>query len=283
MGKTVLFVGGTGLLGEPPARALNEAGFNVRILTRNVDKAREKFDDSFDIIFGDVEDSLALEKALEDCWGVHISLPEKMEPQGVHQVVESAVNQGIQRITYTGGALLVEENAVFPLTKNKLACVEAIKKSGIPYTIFCPAFINETLEMMVQGERAGIIGTKLPPTHMIAAADYGRLVALGYQSEEAVNRKLFMFGPEEVDLFSALKKYCAALHPEVKKVSAMPVPLAKLFATVSRNKDFKLAADVFGFFQKVGDCGDPEESNRILGKPATTFDEWLAEKTRSQS
>jgi uncharacterized protein YbjT (DUF2867 family) len=68
MDKTVLFVGGTGLLGAPPARALKEAGFNVRILTRNVDNAKQKFGDAFEIVFGDVEDSLALDKALEGCW-----------------------------------------------------------------------------------------------------------------------------------------------------------------------------------------------------------------------
>ncbi|MFQ5825045.1 MAG: NmrA family NAD(P)-binding protein [bacterium] len=48
MKKTVLVLGGTGKMGVPVARHLQKDGFPVRIMTRNEEKARKLFDESFE-------------------------------------------------------------------------------------------------------------------------------------------------------------------------------------------------------------------------------------------
>jgi len=53
MQKTIAVVGGTGMLGRPVARCLKEAGFQVRIITRDAAKTRTLFDDSFEMVTGD--------------------------------------------------------------------------------------------------------------------------------------------------------------------------------------------------------------------------------------
>ena len=280
MERTILVIGGTGkYLGLPVSRNLKASGFQVRIMTRRLGKARESFDESYDIVAGDVLDTLSLKRAMEGCYGVHINLSDDVNLQGVKNIVPIAVDQGIQRISYTEGIMAVEDNISHSSIKLTLDAEKIIRDSGIPFIIFCPSFIMETLEWSIEGKRAGLLGKNLPPAHMIAGDDYGRMVAAGYKTDDAVNKKLFIYGPEAVPLLDALKKYCAALHPEVTKVSTMPFWMANFMAAVMRKKELKSASEAFSLYQKVGECGDREEANRILGAPKTTFDEWLKEKS----
>jgi uncharacterized protein YbjT (DUF2867 family) len=57
MKKIILVIGGTGLLGQPVARHLLEAGFQVRVVTRDQEKAQRVFDGSFEILAGDPTDA----------------------------------------------------------------------------------------------------------------------------------------------------------------------------------------------------------------------------------
>lgn len=50
----ILILGGTGLLGAPVARRLQADGFEVRLLARDREKARAMFDESFEIVAGDL-------------------------------------------------------------------------------------------------------------------------------------------------------------------------------------------------------------------------------------
>ena len=56
----ILILGGTGLLGTPVARRLQADGFAVRLLARDPDKARAMFDETFEVVTGDVTDWLSL-------------------------------------------------------------------------------------------------------------------------------------------------------------------------------------------------------------------------------
>jgi len=282
MSRTILVIGGTcKYLGEPVSRNLKAAGFQVRILTRQREKAGKRFDESFGIVAGDVLDKLSLKKAMEGCFGVHINLSDDVDLQGVENIIPIAVRSGVQRITYTEGIMAVEDNANFPPIKKTLDAEKIIRDSGIPFIVFCPSLVMETLEWSIEGKRAGLLGKNLPPAHMISGNDFGKMVAAGFRSEDAVNKKFFIYGPEAVPLLDALKEYCAALHPEVKKVSAIPFWMANFMAALMRNKELKSASQTFAFYKKVGECGDREEADRILGAPTTLFKDWLLKQVQT--
>ncbi len=99
MSKRILVIGGTGMLGQPVARCLKEAGFDVRIFSRDRQKADKIFDSSFEVVTGDLLDSACLELALEGCDGVHISLPTENEQQVAEMVAGMASRHGVQRIS----------------------------------------------------------------------------------------------------------------------------------------------------------------------------------------
>jgi hypothetical protein len=72
-----------------------------------------------------------------------------------------------------------------------------------------------------------------------------------------------------------LEKYCRQRYPEVKKVSTMPTGMIRMIASLTGNKELKEAASLFAYFNKTPEMGDPQEANNILGKPETTFEQWV--------
>ncbi|MBV7339164.1 NAD(P)H-binding protein [Chloroflexi bacterium TSY] len=279
MQQPILVTGATGRYGEPVARHLKEKGFQVRVMSRSEASARKRFDESYEVATGDVTDLNSLEKAISGCDGVHISVSGEAEQIGTENVVKVATEQGLQRITYVSGTATFEENARFPVLKKKLLAEKAIRESGIPYTILAPAFAMEVLPMHIQGSKAYVFGKQPHPFHWLAADDLGRMVATVYGTDETMNKRLFIYGPENLSIHEALLRYCAVLHPEIRKTSTMPFWLANIIAKLTRNQVMATAVEVYTFYEKVGgDGGDPTEAKRLLGEPKITIEKWLERK-----
>jgi len=278
MEKRVLVLGGTGMLGEPVARNLKQDGFQVRIMTRNLEKALKLFDDSFEKVTGDVSDASDIEKALNGCYGVHINLQPSIELSAAENILKVASRVGLQRITYISGATTFIENPKIPLAIRKLKVEKLIEEIGIPYTFFCPTGAMENILSMVRGNRATVIGKKPVYVHWFAVDDLGRMVAKSYNTEGAVNKKLCIHGPEKLSSREALNRYCSAIHPEIKKISSIPFWFAKIIAVMTKNESLKNDVPVMAYFAKVGEPGDPTEANNILDAPTTTLDEWIKKR-----
>jgi len=279
--KTILLVGGTGMLGRPVAQRMKRDGFQVRIFTRNPEAARTLFDPSFEIFKGNVENLSVLENAMEGCWGVHINLSGEIEQIGTENTVKAALKTGISRISYVSGTTVSEENSWFFYVKRKLLAENSIRGSGIPHTIFRPTWFMESIPNFVKRGKAFYFGRRPQPFHLLAAEDFARMVSKSYMIKEAENRTFHILGPEPMLITDALQKYCRAIHPEIKRITVLPFWLAKVLAFLTRNREMKFAVKLMEYFERTGEIGDPTEANRILGKPSTTFEEWLERLKRS--
>lgn len=265
MHKTILVTGGTGMLGQPVARCLHEAGFHVRIMTRDEHKARPLFDDSFEIFTGNPLDTNCLEEALHGCYGVHISLPTEVEQPVAALVAQVAARHGVARISYISGATVAEEQRWFPVINRKFLAEQAIRASGIPYTIFCPTWFMESLPLFVVQGRASILGKHPHPYHWVAAQDYARMVVAAYEPAAAANQRVFVYGPEAIHMEEALQRYCVVFHPDITQVSTMPTWLVNLLATLIRNRELKAAGEMMAYFAKVGEGNYQANANNMLG------------------
>ena len=213
--QTILVVGGTGMLGEQVARQLLRDGFKVRLLVRDAERARTLLGADFEYFVGDVDDSDAIEHALEGCAGVHISLRggsdpyelDRVEHRGTARVADLAAQQGVSRLTYLSG-MLVAEDAKIAGDRAKYHAEQAIRSSGVPYTIFKPFYFMETLPRHVQGTLAIVLGRQPHPLHMVAASDFARMVSRAFRTPEAANRSFFVHGPEGITIPDALRLYC---------------------------------------------------------------------------
>lgn len=278
MQKRILVLGATGMLGQPAAHALHEDGFQVRILARDVAKAQALFPEPYEVVPGDVTDSVSLEQALADCSGVHISVGGPVDQISAENVAKLGPKLGIEQITYISGSTVKEENKWFPMTAQKLMAETAVSQCGIPYTIFCPTWPFEQLPRFVVNGQATLIGDKPTSWRWFAAADLGRMVANAYQREEALNKRLYIHGPESITMNEALERYCQVFYPEIESVMMMPIAMAESVAESTNNQMLKFFTELMSYFQAVGEPGDPTEANDILGAPTTTLVDWLAQQ-----
>lgn len=269
----ILVIGASGLLAKPVVRHMDEAGFQLRLFSRNV--SQSMFDREFEMFQGDVFNMKDLDKAIYGCEAIHISLSTENEDLATKNIVDVAKKTGIKLISKVSGCTVAEENRWFSMIENKYQAEQSIISSGIPYMIFRPSWFFETLSLMIREGKAMMLGKQQNPSHWIAAEDFARMVVSAYKNPDARNRIFFIFGQEQYLMKDLLEKYCQARYPEIKKVSVIPIWMAKFIAVLTGNKGLKEAASLFGYFEKVKELGNPDETNDLLGKPTTTFENWI--------
>src|SRR3712207_487145 len=269
-----------GMLGERVARQLLRDLVGVRLLARNVERARTLLGAGFEYFAGDVDDPGAIERALEGCAGVHVSLRggsdpdelDRVEHRGTARVAELAARQGVSRLTYLSG-MLVAEDAQIPGDRAKYRAERAIHQSGVPYTIFKPTYFMETLPRHVQGRLAIVLGRQPYPMHMVAASDFARMVSRSFRRPEAANRHFFVHGPEGITIPDALRLYCSLVEPG-KRVVSVPLGLMSVVDAVFMRGQLRSTLQLMRVMQRVGERGDPSEANEVLGAPPTTLRQW---------
>ena len=282
--ETILVVGGTGMLGSRVVRRLLADGHGVRLLVRNPDRARTMLGTDVQYAAGNVEDPGSIDRALEGCAGVHVSLSagpapdvlDRVEHRGTARVAEAAVQMGVSRLTHLS-QMLVAEDAEIPEHRAKFRAEQAIRESGVPYTIFKPTYFMETLPRHVRGKVAVVMGRQAHPLHMLAADDFARMVSRSFQRPEAANRSLFVHGPEPVTIPEALRLYCALVEPG-KRVVAMPLRFMSILDALFMGRRLRGTIELMGAMQRVGERGDPSEANELLGAPTLTLHRWCEQQ-----
>ncbi len=276
--EKILILGGTGMLGRPVADHMVKNGMSVRVLTRNPEKAKSLFPDAVEIISGDVRDLKHLTDTLRDCTGIHISVGGSEDLQSVKNVLEMINPEKIRLLTYVSGATVSMEHAWFPMIQQKFLAEKLIEEKGLPYTIFCPTWPMEQLGQFVRDGRASAIGNLPTAYHWFAADDFGRMVAAAYVKKNTLSKRLFIHGPETYTIKQALQMYVEKVHPEISKVSVLPIPLARIIAGLTKNPGLKFAAGLMSYFKVAGEQGDGREAGELLGKPETRLAEWIEQK-----
>lgn len=273
MDNRILIIGATGMLARPVARKLKEAGYTVRLFSRSVSEKEEK--GGFEIARGDFFNPNDLENAMKACQYVHANLGKVDEGAVMKLIVKAAKMNSIQTISCISGASVCDENRWFYGTEQKYQQEQSLVSSGIPYMIFRPSWFFESLELMVRGGKAMMIGKQPHPYRWVAADDYARMVVTAYGKSEARNHIFHVFGPEYHKMRDLLVRYVKAVHPEIKKVSDVPIWMMKMIGFLSGKKEIKGVADLYGYFEKAREQGDPAFTDAMLGKAETTFEKWV--------
>jgi uncharacterized protein YbjT (DUF2867 family) len=284
--KTILVIGGTGMLGKPVAQQLKADGFNVRLLARNPEKAQKLLGNGYEIVKGDVDNPAALREAMKGVDGVHISLKggpteadfDRMDHLATRDIAQAAREMGVERVTLLSAYAVSQEKADTPESRSKLKGEAALKSSGVPYTIFRASWFMESLPLFVQGKSMSLIGNQIHPLHWIAAEDYARMVSKSCQTDETLNKELYIFGPEAYTMGDAMKIYTSIAAPNVK-VSPISTKMLSIMGTLTFNTEWKSMAVLMTHYENHAEDGSPEEANKLLGAPQMTLKEWC-EKNR---
>ena len=283
--QKILFIGASGMLGRPVTLELMRAGFPVTLLARDVDKMKKLFPNAT-ISKGDVFDVASLEEAMKGQEIVYANLSveqssKKNEPQpereGVANMIAAAKKSGIKRIAYLSSLIKNYEGMngfnwwAFQL---KQAAVDAIKKSGLNYSIFYPSTLMETLDrQMLRGTRLMLPGKSEAPMWFIAGRDYGVQVAWALKKAGDSNQEYTIQGLEPFTFEEAAKVFCTHYKTPVK---IMKAPLAPLKYLGVFNQRIDYTYRICEALNKYPEKFESENTWNDLGKPSTTLAEYAA-------
>ncbi len=218
--QKILFIGASGMLGKPVTLELMRAGFPVTLLARDVEKMKKLFPNAT-ILKGDVFDVASLEEAMKGHEIVYANLSvaqssKKNEPQpereGVKNMIAAAKKSGIKRIAYLSSLIKNYQGMngfSWWALQIKQEAVNAIKNSGLNYSIFYPSTFMECLDkQMLQGTRLMLAGKSEAPMWFIAGKDYGVQVAWALKKAGDTNQEYAIQGLEPFTFEEAAKVFC---------------------------------------------------------------------------
>lgn len=208
----ILVVGATGFLGLEVCRRLRQRGEPVRALYRE-GSAPDRIDAlkaiSAELVPGDLKDRASLDRA---CRGVDVVIEtasstlsrqpgdtiDAVDRQGSLELVAAARQAGVEHFIYISFPEIADS---FPLQDAKRAVEQALRQSGITYTILQPTFFMEIwLSPAVgfdhAGARATLYGTGDAKISWIAVADVAEAAVVSLDNPKAFNKTFELGGPE---------------------------------------------------------------------------------------
>lgn len=242
--------GATGFVGGHIIRALRERGCQVRCIVRSPDKAIELLNLGAEVVPGDVNDQLSLERA---CSGVKTVINlvaiirehgeatfEKINVKGTENLVSAAQNAGVSRFIQMS-ALGARNDIRYIYIHSKWQAEEIVQQSTLSWTIFRPSLIYGKgfgfFDRLMQSLRlcppplAPLPGggrTKFQP---IAVEDVARCVLQSLENPDSVGKIYEIGGPEHLSYAEMLDALLSVLGEKRIKVP-VPLPLMKLVVPI---------------------------------------------------
>jgi len=277
----IVFIGATGMLGKPVARAMLEAGHTVTVFGRDEEKLRRLYP-SATVFIGDVFDKDSLHQVMQGQEVVYMNLSvaqrssskdPQPEREGIDNIIAAARQTGIQRLINIS-SLVHRYNGMNSFRwwafDIKQAAVAKIKASGIPFTIFYPSTFMETYPyQMMQGKKIAMLGRSEAPMWFIAAGDYAGQVVRSLALPGQGNREYSIQGPEAYTFSEANKIFIENYTRARLSLMKAPMGLVKFFGHFSQKMNY--GWHICEALNKYPEQFESEQTWNELGKPATTL------------
>jgi uncharacterized protein YbjT (DUF2867 family) len=223
----VLVAGATGRTGQQVVRELTAAGFKVRALVRDADRARPVLGDRVDYAVGDVRQRATIDAAMPGVRYVISTVgatrrdpanaPEFVDFEGVRNLAEAAVAAKVERLVVVSSAGVTRKDHPLNRMFNNVLIWKgqgeaAVRTSGVAYTIVRPGGLTDqpgvdTGVRLEQGDTG---------TGFVSRAGVARVCVAALRSAAARNRTFEVYGaktPGEPD-WDALFRTLTADEPQ---------------------------------------------------------------------
>jgi len=244
-----LFItGGTGFVGQNVVRALGDRP--LRLLVRDRTSQREQYGKHIELVEGDVTNPESLRSAIDGCSGV-LHLVAIIEPtsgesfdgnirKGTENVLNEAHAAGVGRF-YQMSAIGAQDNPDFPYHQAKWRAEQAVKASGLDWTIFRPSVIYGPGDGFI-GVLAGVIrsfpvipvvGDGKSRFQPIQVGDVAEAITNAIDDPGTNGKTLDLVGPEILTYEEMLDTIAAGIGKRKRKIH-LPVSLMNLVVAASK-------------------------------------------------
>ena len=227
MTSDILVTGGTGTLGRPVVRRLQDAGRKVRVLSRRSREAGE----GIEYVKGDLATGQGIEAAVDGAEIiVHCAGSSKGDEDKARNLVRAAARAGTRHLVYISvvGADRVPvvsgaDRAMFGYFASKLAAEQVVAESGLPWTTLRATQFHDLILLVAQQmTKLPVIpvpaGIRFQPVDAGEVADQLAELALGTPAGLAPD----IAGPRVYTVPELLHSY---LEASGKRRPMVPVPL----------------------------------------------------------
>lgn len=254
--EKILLAGATGNLGRHYLKAFKQQGYHVRVLARSAQKIQSLSPAPDDVFIADAAQAHALSGCCEgmdvvvSALGKSISLTDKCKT-GFHDVdftanynlLQEAKRAGVKQFIYTS-AFGAADHPNLAYFKAHADFTEALKASGLAYTILEPTALFSAFDVVVSMARKGQIGNLGAGDKLTNPIYEGDLAEVAVQSIGRPSQVIPVGGQKVYSRLELVQLACRAAG-HTGKIPSVPfgvvkamLPLVKLY---SRNMHDKLA------------------------------------------
>ncbi|AQG79498.1 NmrA family transcriptional regulator [Spirosoma montaniterrae] len=273
------------MIGQPVTNQLIWAGYEVRIIARDVAKTKQLFP-QVEVVFGDLRKPESLHTALSGVDTVYLNLSVRQtekpgdfhtETDGMRHLLAAGKQAGVRRVAYLSSLVMRYQGIngfnwwVFRV---KQQAVELIKASGLDYSIFYPSCFMDSIN---QTQRVGrfvlLLGQSPVKPWYISAHDYGSQVVSALQIvRQDQNQEYVIQGPEAITQTEAAERFARVHTNEKLRVVTIPPILLKAGSPFSAQASY--GWHIGEALNKYPEVFEAEKTWAELGKPKLTIDEW---------
>jgi uncharacterized protein YbjT (DUF2867 family) len=277
--KRVFVTGGTGNQGGAVVRCLLQRGYEVRVLTRNINsaKATELSKLNVEVVEGDLNDTTSYRDHLKDVYGI-------FSVQTFEHGVATEIKQGtdLARVAkeYEVGHFVYSSVAGadlhtgIPHWDSKYRVEQYIKDLGLPYTIIRPTSLFENF-LIPQVKSRLVKGKLVSPVkgdvvqQFVSSVDVGKIGALMFDHPDTYIRRTITLAAEQMNLKQAATCFSEVMGRAVK-YEKLPGVVTRLAMGKKLYKMFKWVNEHGGVFVK-----DMETVNSEL-PPLMSLRRWIS-------
>jgi nucleoside-diphosphate-sugar epimerase len=282
MVKKIAVFGSTEFLDVPLTKALSEAGYQVSVMTRDVDEAKKIFPENVNIVEGNLYYHHDLKRFLitQDAvfCSLNIDMSEKpedshSETDGLREIINVSQECGIKRIAYLSSILQynqVESEDMWWVFQVKHDAVNYVRDCGIPFTIFyASTFMENFIETYKKGKKISVVGQSRFPIYFVSVQDYVRNVVNSFKTLHTEDEEYFVQGMDCYTMQEAARIFIKNYPKEYLKLETVPMWVARFMSLFSTK--WKFIAELSEALNNNNEIFVAESTWETLGKPEIRF------------
>ncbi len=217
----ILVAGGTGRLGSAVVDLLVARGQPVRVLTRDRSRVRSRVGAQVEIVEGDVRDVAAVKRAVEGSDTVVSAIqgfagskgvnPASVDRDGNCNLIHAAAAAKVEHFVLTSVKDAGPTNSV-ELMRMKYAAEQALRASGMPWTIIRPCVYMETWcevlgRPLLDKGRTKVFGNGRNPINWVSMFDVARIIELAIVESAGRGEVIDVGGPEDLSMLQFVAEF----------------------------------------------------------------------------